>query len=105
MIGKIFITSKGYDPQLGKHVSDPYLGPEAYIKPMPPRSMVSLRRSAVQRVFHRFYLKRFSILISTNIPVGSACGVLFRLSTIPLAFLRISESMFTRGQIPRGAKI
>lgn len=29
MIGKIFITSKGYDPQLGKHVNDPYLGPEA----------------------------------------------------------------------------
>lgn len=29
MIGKIFITSRGYDPQLGKHVKDPYLGPEA----------------------------------------------------------------------------
>lgn len=26
MIGKIFITSSGYDPQLGKHVKDPYLG-------------------------------------------------------------------------------
>jgi hypothetical protein len=26
MIGKIFITRKGYDPQLGKHVKDPYLG-------------------------------------------------------------------------------
>ena len=26
MIGKIFITSKGYDPQLGKHIKDPYLG-------------------------------------------------------------------------------
>ena len=29
MIGKIFITSSGYDPQLGKHVKDPYLGPNA----------------------------------------------------------------------------
>jgi hypothetical protein len=29
MIGKIFITSSGYDPQLGRHVKDPYLGPEA----------------------------------------------------------------------------
>lgn len=29
MIGKIFITSSGYDPQLGKHVKDPYLGPQA----------------------------------------------------------------------------
>jgi len=29
MIGKIFITSKGYDPQLGKHVNDPYLCPDA----------------------------------------------------------------------------
>lgn len=29
MIGKIFITSTGYDPQLGKHVKDPYLGPNA----------------------------------------------------------------------------
>lgn len=28
MIGKLFITSSGYDPQLGKHVKDPYLGPE-----------------------------------------------------------------------------
>jgi len=27
MIGKIFITRTGYDPQLGKHVKDPYLGP------------------------------------------------------------------------------
>jgi hypothetical protein len=27
MIGKIFITRNGYDPQLGKHVKDPYLGP------------------------------------------------------------------------------
>jgi hypothetical protein len=29
MIGKIFITSSGYDPHLGKHVKDPYLGPNA----------------------------------------------------------------------------
>jgi hypothetical protein len=27
MIGKIFITRTGYDPQLGKHVKDPFLGP------------------------------------------------------------------------------
>lgn len=27
MAGKIMITSSGYDPQLGKHVKDPYLGP------------------------------------------------------------------------------
>lgn len=27
MIGKIFITSSGYDPEAGKHVKDPYLGP------------------------------------------------------------------------------
>lgn len=27
MIGKIFVTSSGYDPALGKHVKDPYLGP------------------------------------------------------------------------------
>lgn len=26
MIGKIFITRSGYDPELGKHVKDPYLG-------------------------------------------------------------------------------
>jgi hypothetical protein len=26
MIGKIFITSSGYDPERGKHVNDPYLG-------------------------------------------------------------------------------
>ena len=26
MIGKMFITSSGYDPQLGKSVKDPYLG-------------------------------------------------------------------------------
>ena len=29
MIGKIFITSSGYDPQFGRHVKDPYLGPNA----------------------------------------------------------------------------
>lgn len=27
MIGEIFITSSGYDPELGKLVKDPYLGP------------------------------------------------------------------------------
>ena len=27
MIGKIFITRSGYDPQVGKHIKDPYLGP------------------------------------------------------------------------------
>jgi hypothetical protein len=27
MKGKIFITSSGYDPDKGKHLSDPYLGP------------------------------------------------------------------------------
>jgi hypothetical protein len=27
MVGKIFITRTGYDPHLGKHVTDPYLGP------------------------------------------------------------------------------
>jgi hypothetical protein len=27
MIGKLFITSSGYDPELGKLVKDPYLGP------------------------------------------------------------------------------
>ena len=27
MIGKIFITRSGYDPQLGRHIKDPYLGP------------------------------------------------------------------------------
>jgi hypothetical protein len=29
MIGKIFVTSSGYDPEKGKHVKDPYLGPNA----------------------------------------------------------------------------
>jgi hypothetical protein len=28
MVGKIFITRSGYDPQLGKHVKDPFLGAE-----------------------------------------------------------------------------
>jgi hypothetical protein len=27
MVGKIFITRSGYDPQQGKHIKDPYLGP------------------------------------------------------------------------------
>src|SRR6478752_1549801 len=27
MVGKIFITRSGYDPQYGKHIKDPYLGP------------------------------------------------------------------------------
>ncbi|EHR01115.1 hypothetical protein Bra471DRAFT_01804 [Bradyrhizobium sp. WSM471] len=29
IIGKVFITSSGYDPQLGKHVKGSYLGPKA----------------------------------------------------------------------------
>ena len=27
MIGKIIVTSSGYDPEKGKHIKDPYLGP------------------------------------------------------------------------------
>ncbi len=27
MVGKIFITRSGYDPERGKHIKDPYLGP------------------------------------------------------------------------------
>lgn len=27
MIGKIYVVSSGYDPEMGKHVHDPYLGP------------------------------------------------------------------------------
>lgn len=27
MIGKIYVMSSGYDPEKGKHVNDPYLGP------------------------------------------------------------------------------
>ena len=27
MKAKIFVTSSGYDPDKGKHVKDPYLGP------------------------------------------------------------------------------
>jgi hypothetical protein len=27
MLGKIHITRQGYDPQLGRHIKDPYLGP------------------------------------------------------------------------------
>lgn len=29
MIGKIFVTSSGYDPEKGKDVTDPYLGPNS----------------------------------------------------------------------------
>src|SRR4051794_9630871 len=29
MIGKIFVTSSGYDPEEGKDVKDPYLGPKS----------------------------------------------------------------------------
>ena len=36
MIGKIFITSTGYDPQLGKHVKDSYLGPCPTLGACPP---------------------------------------------------------------------
>ena len=28
MVGKIFITRSGYDPEVGKHVKDPYLAPQ-----------------------------------------------------------------------------
>ena len=27
MAGKIIITRTGYDPEFGKHIKDPYLGP------------------------------------------------------------------------------
>ena len=43
MIGKIFITSSGYDPQLGKHVKDPYLGPNASLGACRPDIMACTR--------------------------------------------------------------
>jgi hypothetical protein len=45
MIGKIFITSSGYDPQLGKHVKDPYLGPNASLGACRP----DIRRQVKER--------------------------------------------------------
>ena len=75
-----------------------------HTKPMPPPSMVGPRRNAVRRIFHRFYLMKFSILISTNIPAEWASGVLFHPSMIRPAFPWILESMFTRGGIPTGTK-
>jgi hypothetical protein len=51
MIGKIFITRTGYDPQLGKHVKDPYLGPEASLGTCRP----DLRRQ-VKEADHLFVI-------------------------------------------------
>src|SRR4051812_10526001 len=38
MAGKIFITRSAYDPQLGKHVRDPYLGPNPMLGACPGRA-------------------------------------------------------------------
>ena len=51
MIGKIFITSSGYDPQLGKHVKDPYLGPNASLGACRPDF-----RQQVQKGDHLFVI-------------------------------------------------
>jgi len=44
MIGKIFITRHGYDPQLGKHVKDPYLG---------KNPSIGACRPDIRRILHR----------------------------------------------------
>ena len=51
MIGKIFITSSGYDPELGKHVKDPYLGPNASLGACRPDF-----RNQVQKGDHLFVI-------------------------------------------------
>lgn len=44
MIGKIFVTSSGYDPEKGKAVKDPYLGPESSLGACRPDIGEKLRR-------------------------------------------------------------
>jgi hypothetical protein len=44
MIGKIFITRQGYDPQLGKHIKDPYLGPQPSLGACRPDIRKQLRK-------------------------------------------------------------
>jgi hypothetical protein len=44
MVGKIFITRTGYDPQLGKHVKDPYLGPSPSMGACRPDIRRSLKK-------------------------------------------------------------
>jgi hypothetical protein len=44
MVGKIFITRSGYDPQLGKHIKDPYLGPNPTLGACRPDIRKQLRK-------------------------------------------------------------
>ncbi len=44
MIGKIFVTSSGYDPEKGKDVKDPYLGPNPSLGACRPDIREQLQR-------------------------------------------------------------
>jgi len=43
MIGKVFITRTGYDPQVGRHVKDPYLGADPSLGACRPDIRASLK--------------------------------------------------------------
>lgn len=44
MVGKVFITRSGYDPEVGKHVKDPYLGPQPTLGACRPDIRKALNR-------------------------------------------------------------
>lgn len=69
MIGKIFVTSSGYDPQLGKHVEDPYLGPEPSLGDCRP----DVRRQ-VKMGDHLFVISGKPRLLMSAGPIAFASG-------------------------------
>lgn len=68
MIGKMFVTSSGYDPEKGKDVKDPYLGPKSSLGACRPDIREKLQKgdhlfvvSGKVRKFDQFVLGGFEI--------------------------------------------
>ena len=69
MVGKIFITSQWYDPQLGKHVKDPYLGPNPSLGACRPDIRAKLKEGD-----HLFFISGKLPNISQYVMGGFAVG-------------------------------
>lgn len=79
MVGKIFITRSGYDPEVGKHVKDPYLGEQPTLGACRPDVRKQLKKgdhifviSGKVPTFNQFVMGGFEI--EAKLPAVEAYG-------------------------------
>jgi hypothetical protein len=90
MAGKIIITASGYDPQVGKHVKDPYLGPNPSLGACRPDVRERLKEGD-----HLFFisgkLRNFNQFVMGGFQVGEKIDAMTAYERFPQQRLHLRE--------------